>query len=176
MRTKGVLKANGLKPPFNPNVATVVADPPGPGAGHWAGAPGAFAAGDQVYLVYRLRWPRPRRGGELGIARGDGERFQTIWRATREDFASPSIERCAILRDGRTWRLYVSYVDGVDGRWRIDVIEAGSPESFDPTARRLALSADSANAVAVKEEGRNVPQKKEITRSGRLAAAPHGLS
>ena len=83
--------------------------------------------------------------------RGDGERFETIWSARREDFGSQSIERCAILRDGRTWRLYVSYVDGLDGRWRIDVIEAGSPDSFDPGARRLALNADMANAVAVKD-------------------------
>ena len=113
--------------------------------------PGAFSDGVSVYLVYRVRWPRPRRGGELRVARGDGERFETIWRATREDFGSPSIERCAILRDGRTWRLYVSYVDGIDGRWRIDVIEAGSPDSFDPAARRLALDSDMANAVAVKD-------------------------
>ena len=125
--------------------------PPGPGIGHWAGAPGAFSDGDIVYLVYRLRRPRPRRGGDLRIARGDGERFQTIWRATREDFGSQSIERCAILRDGRRWRLYVSYVDGVDQRWRIDVIEAGSPDSLDPAARRLALGPDMARAAAVKD-------------------------
>jgi len=137
--------------PFDPRAAVVVEEPPGPGPGHWAGAPGAFAEGDEVYLVYRLRWPRPRRGGELRIARGDAERFKTIWRATREDFASQSIERCAMLCDGRTWRLYVSYVDGINGRWRIDVIEAGSPESFDPTARRLALSANAMNAVGVKD-------------------------
>jgi hypothetical protein len=137
--------------PFAPAAAVVVEGPPGPGAGHWAGAPGAFSDGESVYLAYRLRWPRPRRGGELRIARGDGEQFQTIWRATREDFASPSIERCAILRDSRRWRLYLSYVDGVDGRWRIDVIEAGTPDTFDPSARRPALDADMARAVAVKD-------------------------
>jgi hypothetical protein len=137
--------------PFAPPDAVVVEEPPGSGAGHWAGAPGAFSDGETVYLVYRLRWPRPRRGGELRIARGDGERFETIWRATREDFGSPSIERCAILRDGRRWRLYVSYVDGIDDIWRIDVIEAGSPDSFDPAQRRPALSADIAKAVAVKD-------------------------
>jgi hypothetical protein len=104
-----------------------------------------------VYLVYRLRWPRPRRGGELRIALGDGTHFRTIWSATREDFGSQSIERCAILRDGRRWRLYVSYVDGIDDRWRIDVIEAGTPDSFDPAARRLALGTDKANAIAVKD-------------------------
>ena len=140
-----------MNAPFDPAAGVVIEEPPGASAGHWAGAPGAFCDRDSVYLAYRLRWPRPRRGGELRIARGDGERFETVWRATRDDFASPSIERCAILRDGRTWRLYVSYVDGVDGRWRIDVIEAGSPDSFDPAARRPALDADMANALAVKD-------------------------
>jgi hypothetical protein len=129
----------------------VLVAPPGNGPGHWAGAPGAFVDGDDIYLVYRLRWPRPRRGGELLIARGDGETFTTIWRARREDFTSPSIERCAIVRDGRVWRLYVSYVDGVDGRWRIDVIEATAPDAFDTRARRPALVADAANALAVKD-------------------------
>ena len=140
-----------MNTPFAPGAAVLVEAPPGKGAGHWSGAAGAFSDGETVYLVYRLRWPRPRRGGELRIARGDGERFETIWSATREDFGSQSIERCAILHDGRRWRLYVSYVDGIDDRWRIDVIEAGTPDSFDPAARRLALGADKANAVAVKD-------------------------
>jgi len=74
-----------------------------------------------------------------------------VWRVRREDFASPSIERCAILREGKTWRLYVSYVDGVDGRWCIDVIEASSPDAFDPRTRRPVLDADMANAIAVKD-------------------------
>jgi hypothetical protein len=140
-----------LNAPFDPNVAAQIEEAPGAGVGHWAGAAGAFSDGDSVYLVYRLRWPRPRRGGELRIARGDGERFETVWRATREDFGSPSIERCAILRDGRRWRLYVSYVDGLDDRWRIDVIEAGTPDSFDPAARRRALDSDPARVIAVKD-------------------------
>ena len=140
-----------MRPPFDPTTAIVIADPPGRGPGHWAGAPGAFAEGDVVYLVYRMRWPRPRRGAELRIARGDGERFETIWRATREDFGSESIERSAILKDDRAWRLYVSYVNGVDGRWQIDVLEAGSPDAFDAGTRRVALDCDAANATAVKD-------------------------
>ena len=87
--------------PFDPADAVLIEAPPGRAVGHWAGAPGAWSEPDAVYLVYRLRWPRPRRGGELRIARGDGERFQTIWSAKREDFGSQSIERCAILRDGK---------------------------------------------------------------------------
>jgi hypothetical protein len=137
--------------PFDPASGVVVAEPPGSGPGHWAGAPGALADGDDLYLVYRLRWPRPKRGGELRIAKRSAEKFETIWRATREDFGSASIERCAIVRDGARWRFYVSFVDGVDGRWRIDVIDALSPDGFDPRSRRPALDADAANALAVKD-------------------------
>ena len=140
-----------MNSPFDPRIAALIVPPPGAGVGHWAGAPGAFADGDDLYLVYRLRWPRPKRGGELRIARGDGVRFETIWRATREDFGSASIERCAIVRDNKRWRLYVSFVDGVDGRWRIDVLEAASPDTFDPRGRGKALDADDAHAIAVKD-------------------------
>jgi len=137
--------------PFEPSSARLLVRSPGDGPGHWAGAAGAFADGDEIFLVYRLRWPRPKRGGIVRVARGNEEKVTTIWEAAREDFASPSIERCAILRDDRRWRLYVSYVDGLDGRWRIDVIEAASPDAFDPRSRRPALDCDMANAIAVKD-------------------------
>jgi len=137
--------------PFDPRIGRLISEPPGDGPGHWAGAPGAFSDADDLYLVYRLRWPRPRRGGEVRVARADGDRFTTIWRATREDFGSESIERCAIVRDGARWRLYVSYVNGMDGRWQIDLLEATSPEGFDPRTRSQVLGADTANAIAVKD-------------------------
>src|SRR5712691_1249031 len=137
--------------PFDPATSTSLVRPPGVGPGHWAGAPGAFVDGDDVYLAYRLRWPRPRRGAELVVARGDGEHFTPIWRATRERLRSASIERCAILRSGGSWRLYVSYVDAADARWRIDVLEARAPDAFDVRSRRPALTADMAGAVAVKD-------------------------
>ena len=171
--------------PFDPARARVIVDPPGDGPGHWAGACGAFWDAGALYLVYRLRWPRPRRGAELRIARGDGERFETVWTARREDFASVSIERCAILREGKTWRLYVSYVDGVDGRWRIDVLEAGEPDAFDPRARGRALDADAANALAVKDpwlrqsEGRwlmFVSYGERVSEDERLHASGDALS
>jgi hypothetical protein len=142
-----------LPRPFDPSNARILVAPPGAGRGHWAGAPGAFADGDSLYVVYRLRWPRPRRGGELRIARADarGERLTTIWRATREDLGSQSIERSAIVKERGRWRLYVSHAADIDGRWRIEVIEASSPDAFDPRARRLALGPDMAGATAVKD-------------------------
>jgi hypothetical protein len=81
------------------------------------------------YLSYRLRRPRELgRGYESRIATSrDGAMFQDVWRMTSRDLTSPSIERCALLpeSDGVA-RLYVSYVDGADGRWRIDVLEGPS--------------------------------------------------
>ena len=140
-----------MRPPFDPARGTLLVAPPGAGSGHWAGAPGAYADGDVVYLVYRLRWPRPVRGAELVVARGDGTAFVPIWRATRDDFASPSIERCAIVRENDRWRLYVSYVDGRSGRWRIDLLEADAPDRFDPATRTATFAAENADAVAVKD-------------------------
>lgn len=82
----------------------------------------------------------------------DGERFETIWSARREDFDALSIERSAIvhLSDSK-WRLYVSYVDASDGRWSIDVLEAPRPDAFDPARRRRALGPSDAGVEAVKD-------------------------
>src|SRR3989454_8026223 len=143
--------STSTQPPFDPATGTSLVPSPGAGPGHWAGAPGAFVDGDDVYLAYRLRWPRPRRGAELVVARGYGDHFTPIWRATREQLRSASIERCAIVRAGGSWRLYVSYVDEADARWRIDVLEARAPDAFDVRSRRPALTADMAGAVAVND-------------------------
>lgn len=138
---------------FDPHQGAVVAEPLGSGPGWWAGAPGACLADGRIYLVYRLRRPHPVRGGDLHIAvSDDGERFETIWRATKDAFGTPSIERCAIVRtDAGAWRLYVSFVDPADGRWRIDVLEAASPDAFDPASRSPALTAASIGAEGVKD-------------------------
>lgn len=138
---------------FEPTQGALVAAPPAPGTGHWAGAAGAVWSDGRFVLVYRLRWPRPVRGGELRIASSpDGERFETIWSARREDFGALSVERCAIVRVGDDlWRLYVSYVDRSDGRWCIDVLEAPRPDAFDPTRRSKALWPSDAGVEAVKD-------------------------
>jgi hypothetical protein len=108
------------------------------------------------YLVYRLRRPRgvhPDRGAEVRIARSrDGLAFDDIWSATKDQLHTTSIERCALARgrDGR-WRLYVSYVDPADQRWRIDVTEADRPDAFDLTAVRSVLTAADIAAEGVKD-------------------------
>ena len=143
----------GAVPLFDPARGTTVVEPPGSGQGWWAGAPGACWTGDRFYLVYRLRRPQPERGGEtrIGVSE-DGVRFETVWAARKEDFGTASIERSALLRtDDGLWRLYVSYVDGADGRWRIDLLEAPAPDAFDPASRIPILTAADIDAEGVKD-------------------------
>jgi hypothetical protein len=140
-------------PLFDPDEGTTVVEPLGEGAGWWAGAPSVFWDGERYAMVYRLRRPRPERGGETRIAVStDGVRFETVWTARKEDFGTSSIERSALLRtdDGR-WRLYVSYVDGADDRWRIDLLEADAPDAFDPSTRIPVLTAADIGAEGVKD-------------------------
>jgi hypothetical protein len=51
----------------------------------------------------------------------------------------------------RRWRLYVSYVDGADGRWRIDLLEAEAPDRFEPARRIPILTAADIGAEGVKD-------------------------
>jgi hypothetical protein len=138
---------------FDPRQGAVVAAPPGSGPGWWAGAPGACLADGRIYLVYRVRQPQPVRGGDVYIAVGDdGERFETIWHMSKAALGTPSIERNALVRtDDGAWRLYVSYVDPADGRWRIDALEAASPDAFDPASRSPVLTAAGIGAEGVKD-------------------------
>jgi hypothetical protein len=150
------IRSLGVPPLFDPAAGQLVAGPPGDGPGFWAGAPSALRdpADGRFYLSYRLRRPlQEGRGGATRIAAGDdGVRFQTIWEATREQFDSPSIERCCLVKvaDG-LWRLYASYVDGATGKWRIDLLEAPAPAQFDPRRRRKVLTADDVDSEGVKD-------------------------
>lgn len=106
------------------------------------------------YLSYRLRRPlEAGRGGVTRVARSaDGVAFTTIWEAGKEEFATTSIERSCLVKVGHGhWRLYVSYVDPADGRWCIDLLEASSPERFDPKQRRRVLRAADIDAEGVKD-------------------------
>ncbi|TDE11181.1 hypothetical protein [Jiangella asiatica] len=141
------------QPPFDPERGTTVVEPLGSGPGWWAGAPSALWSGGRFYLSYRLRRPRPERGGSTHIAvSDDGVRFETIWTAQKEEFDTPSIERSALVHVAdRHWRLYVSYVDAADGRWRIDLLEGAAPDRFDPRQRRPVLTAADIGAEGVKD-------------------------
>ena len=156
-------KSVGHLPLFDPNAGVVVAEPPGEGEGFWAGGPSAIfdAEKDRFLLSYRLRTQlrdhgRAGRGGETVVAEStdgsSGTAFKKIWSAPKEAFDALSIEKSCLMKDleGR-YRLYVSYSSVHDYRWRIDVMEADSPEGFDPQRRVNVLSPENTGTEGVKD-------------------------
>lgn len=139
----------GIAPLFDPEKGKSIIDPPGQGVGFWVGAPTImFDDKDGIfYLYYRLRQPRGygenERGYEVRIATSkDGEKFKDAWKLHKKELNSSSIERSYLVKvSDQLYRLYISYVDSVDNRWRIDVVEADSPLSFDVNNRKKVLTA-----------------------------------
>jgi hypothetical protein len=150
--TDGVRRQDA-PPLFDPHAGTVVLSPPGEGPGWWVGAPSAAWDGSRFYLAVRTRRPQPERGARFQILAGDdGERFAAVWSVRKEELGTSSIERGALIQaDAETWRLYLSYVDPADGRWRIDLLEANAPERLDPAARRPILTAADIGGEGVKD-------------------------
>jgi len=144
--------------PFDPNEGTVIRTAASPGRGNWVGAPSITfdPVTDAFYLVYRIRRPRgvePDRGAEVRIARSqDGITFEDIWCGHKKTLDSTSIERCALAcRPDGGWFLYVSFVDPADGRWRIDLTEAATADSFDLNQRTPVLTAADICVEGVKD-------------------------
>lgn len=156
MKTDAALRWLGGMPLFRPEEGTTVIEPLGEGAGWWAGAPSAVydAETRTYYLYYRLRRPRALgRGGECRVAAStDGVHFETIWSARKEDLGTESMERAALVKTPEgAWRLYLSYVDPEDSRWRIDLLEADTPAGFDPARRQKILTAADIGGEGVKD-------------------------
>jgi hypothetical protein len=154
-------KCYGVPPRFNPEEGETIAEPPGSGYGYWAGAPSAVfdRASGRFYVYYRVRHPLTQgRGGECRIAvGGGGRRFETVWSAGKDDFGANSIEKGCLFRDpsGR-WRLYLSYevgraYDRNPPTWRVDLLEAGSPEQFNPAEARPVIDAPMYGFTFVKD-------------------------
>lgn len=78
----------------------------------------------------------------------DGESFTDVWSLHKKELASSSIERSALVKvHDNLYRLYISYVDSADNRWRIDVVEAETPNSFDVKTRKKVLTASDLSGV-----------------------------
>jgi hypothetical protein len=143
-------------PAFDPAEGTTVIEPPGTETGYWAGALSAVyddSAGE-FYLYYRVRRPIGKgRGWQCHVARStDGSHFSTVWTATKEQFGTESFEGGALVRapDGG-FRLYSSYLDAADRRWKIALLEAATPGEFDPGSRKVVLSGEDAGSEGVKD-------------------------
>jgi hypothetical protein len=109
----------------------ILAEAPGTGPGNWAGAPsGAFSPEGALYVAYRVRSPG-RRGAEVLIARlerDDG--LRTLATLGKERFGAESLERPALVRTPEGWRLYVSCATPGSKHWRVDLLEAATPEQL----------------------------------------------
>ena len=157
--SKAAVRSFWNPPRFDPQAGVVIRSPLKDEPGYWVGAPGSLYDPDsrRFFLVYRVRRPRgvhPDRGAELHIVSGtNGLEFDTpVYKLDKGALGSPSIERCALARlDNGQWALYVSYVDGQDQRWRIDVMLADDPSGFEPTERKPVLLAGPLGIEGVKD-------------------------
>ncbi len=132
-----------------PDHSAVAVPPPGTDHGTWAGAPSAIRSNGDIYLAYRLRRPGHGRGYAVAVARSaDGVRFETLLTIGKAEMDTDSLERPALvqIQDG-TWRLYLSCATAGTKHWRVEVLEADSPDAFEARQRRVVLPGDARTAV-----------------------------
>jgi hypothetical protein len=132
--------------------STVVVEPPDTEPGAWAGAPSTVAADGYVYLAYRLRLPIGEgRGISNVVARSrDGIVFTQVAEVNKDQFGAESLERPALVRTpaGR-WRLYVSAATPGTKHWRVEMVEAATPEGLAAAEPVTVLAGD--ETVGVKD-------------------------
>jgi hypothetical protein len=146
-----------------PGDAVTAVQPPGHGAGFWAGGPSAVPADGGVYLAYRLRRPvGAGRGYAVAIAfASDGVHFgEPLTVITKEQVGTESLERPALVRlPGGGWRLYLSCATTGTKHWRVESVDAADPAAFDVGTRVVVLPGDPGkravkDPVIVRHEGR----------------------
>ncbi len=129
-----------------PDEAVVAVEPPGRGAGFWAGAPSAVAADGGVYLAWRLRRPvGDGRGYAVAVAfASDGVHFgEPVAVITKEAADTESLERPELVQlPGGGWRLYLSCATYGTKHWRVEVTDAAHPGEFDAAKRAVVLPGD----------------------------------
>src|ERR1700761_2085790 len=131
-----------------PDQAVVAAEAPGTGPGYWSGAPCAVAGDDEIFLAYRLRNPIGQGRGVAVASSAAGERFDPLMTITKEEMATESLERPALVRtpEGR-WRLYLSCATTGTKNWRVEMTEAAHPAEFDIADRQTVLPGDAKTGV-----------------------------
>ena len=144
---------------FDPEQSTVIMQPEHSGRGTWIGCPGVLYEPQQhrFLMTYRQRRPRGNPATERGwrcavAASDDGIHFEDVWAVEKSELGTSSMERfCLLPRMEGGYHLYLSYVDPADNRWRIDCVEADSPDSFDVRTARPLLTAASTHTEGVKD-------------------------
>jgi len=133
-----------------PDRSVVAVPPPETAPGTWAGAPSAVRSNGDIYLAYRLRRPLGLgRGYAVAVARSpDGVHFETLLTIGKAEMNAESLERPALVQTAEgTWRLYLSCATTGTKHWRVEVIEAASPDEFDARRSQVVLPGDAATAV-----------------------------
>ena len=122
----------------------VAAAAPGPGAQNWAGAPSAVLDEDGSIVVgYRVRHAGELRD-EVVIARSeDGEQLETVAVLTRDQFGAEMLERPALARtETGAWRAWVGVATPGTKHWRIEMLEAPTPEGLADAQPSIAFAGD----------------------------------
>ncbi len=129
-----------------------IAAPRDRGPGHWVGAPSALVHDGVHYLAYRRRRPvADGRGGDVIVARVAADGVPTeLCRVDKASMDAKSLERPALAVDasGR-WRLYLSCATRGTRHWRVELLEAASPNAFVTSGRRVVMPGD--EHVAMKD-------------------------
>lgn len=130
--------------------SALVAEPPSAGPGAWAGAPSALLHDGTFYLAYRLRRPVGAGRGIRNViaASADGVHFEPVAALDRDRFGAESLERPALVRtpEGR-WRVYVSCATPGTKHWRVDLVEAATPEGLAAAPAVTVLPGDDTAGV-----------------------------
>jgi len=144
----------GVLPEFKPEEGEIVASPQGKGKGFWVGAASSLfdSQSSKFYLSYRLRSPKERGYKCLIGESEDGVNFRSIWEIRKEDLNANSIEGTSLIKDPRgIWRLYLSYEDAVDRRWKVDLFLAEKPEGFQIGKRKRVLEPEHFGVASLKD-------------------------
>jgi hypothetical protein len=142
---------------FDPERSRLIMAPESPGSGTWTGCPGVLREPHRFLMTYRQRRPRGdparERGWRCAVGESDdGIHFKDVWAVEKSELNTSSMERfCLLPRWDGGYQLYLSYVDPADNRWRIDVIEADTPEGFEVRTRKPVLTAASTGTEGVKD-------------------------
>ena len=111
-----------------------------------------MSADGEIFLSYRLRRPLGHgRGYAVAIARStDGEHFEPMTMIHKEEMDTDSLERPFMVRTPEgTWRLYLSCATPGTKHWRVDLLEAATPEGLATAPARTVLPGD--ETVGVKD-------------------------
>ena len=144
-----VVPLAGLPIPRNAGAETI-AMPSERGPGHWVGAPSALVRDGVHYIAYRSRRPvDDGRGGDVIVARvAAGGATTELCRIDKMSMDAESLERPALVVDGGgCWRLYLSCATRGTRHWRVELLEAGTPDGFVSTGRRVVMPGDARTAM-----------------------------